>query len=89
MKQIKTTEESREEVAQILRDNITFSPQIGDYVIHGAIEKLIEWRRAYAEQFIDAAVEECNKRIIPGHNVQAPSMINAGEAILKLKEHLK
>lgn len=86
---MKTAEESREEVAQILRDNITFSPQIGNYVIHGAIEKLLEWRRAYAEQFIDAAVTECNKRIIPGHSVQAPTMIGAGEAILKLKEQLK
>ena len=50
---------------------------------------MIEAMKAYAEQFIDAAVEECNKRIIPGHNVQAPSMINAGEAILNLKKYLR
>lgn len=50
---------------------------------------MIEAMKAYAEQFIDAAVTECNKRIIPGHSVQAPTMIGAGEAILKLKEHLK
>lgn len=50
---------------------------------------MIEAMKAYAEQFIEAAAEECGKRIIPGHNVQAPTMINAGEAILKLKEHLK
>ena len=34
----------REEVAKILRDNITFSGQVGDYIIHGAIDKLIEWK---------------------------------------------
>lgn len=32
---------TREKIAQILRDNITFSGQVGDYVIHGAIDKLI------------------------------------------------
>jgi len=33
----------KEAIAKILRDNITFSGQIGDYVIHGAIEKLQEY----------------------------------------------
>ena len=89
MKQIKTAEQSREEVAQILRDNITFSPQTQAYVIHGAIDKLIEWRRAYAEQFIEAAAMECSKRIIPGYHFQDPTLIIVGQAILKLKEHLK
>jgi hypothetical protein len=32
----------REQIAQILRDNITFSGQVGDYVIHGAIDKILE-----------------------------------------------
>lgn len=76
---MKTPEEIREEIGVYLEDFIPYSTI-------GAIDKCM---KAYAEQFIDAAVEECNKRIIPGHNVQAPSMINAGEAILKLKEHLK
>ena len=80
MKQIKTAEESREEVAQILRDNITFSPQTQAYVIHGAIDKLIEWRRAYAEQFIEAAAEEASY-------FQSPNSMK--KKILKLKEHLK
>lgn len=31
-----------EQIAEILRDNITFSGQVGDYVIHGAIEKILE-----------------------------------------------
>lgn len=31
-----------EEIAAILRNNIHFSGQVGDYVIHGAIEKLLE-----------------------------------------------
>ena len=55
---------------------------------------MIEAMKAYAEQFIDAAVTECNKRshyflLIPGHSVEATTMIGAGEAILKLKEQLK
>lgn len=36
-------ENDREHIAQILRDNITFSGQVGDYVIHGAIDKIIQW----------------------------------------------
>lgn len=32
----------REEITEILRDNITFSEQVGKYVIHGALDKLIE-----------------------------------------------
>lgn len=36
----------QEQVAQILRDNIHFSGQVGDYVIHGAIQKIIEWADA-------------------------------------------
>lgn len=35
-------EDEHEKIAQILRDNITFSGQVGDYVIHGAINKIIE-----------------------------------------------
>lgn len=31
-----------QKIAQILRDNITFSPQVEGYVIHGAIEKIID-----------------------------------------------
>lgn len=34
---------AEEQIAQILRDNIHFSGQVGDYVIHGAIQKIIEW----------------------------------------------
>lgn len=40
--QEKEEQELREQIAQILRDNITFSGQVGYYVIHGAIDKLIE-----------------------------------------------
>lgn len=35
-----TEQQYRKECARIIRDNITFSPQIGDYVIHGALDKL-------------------------------------------------
>lgn len=38
------TPEERERVAQILRDGITYSGQVGDFVIHGAIDELIKWR---------------------------------------------
>ena len=37
-----TKEEYQNEAAKILRENITFSGQVGDYVIHGALEKLWE-----------------------------------------------
>lgn len=37
------TDKLKEDIAQILRDNITFSGQTGDYIIHGAIDKLIEY----------------------------------------------
>ena len=37
-----TKEEYQKEAAKILRDNITFSGQVGDFVIHGALEKLWE-----------------------------------------------
>lgn len=43
-------ESDREQVAKILQENITFSGQLGDYVIHGAIEKLLEWRKLYSDQ---------------------------------------
>ena len=33
---------TRESIVEILKDNITFSGQVGDYVIHGAIDKILE-----------------------------------------------
>ena len=38
-----TDKERRDKIAQILRDGITFSGQVGDYVIHGAIDELIKY----------------------------------------------
>lgn len=35
-------ETTNEEIALILRNNTAWSPQAGCYIIHGAIEKLIE-----------------------------------------------
>jgi|SRR6185312_196392 len=46
------TERGQEEVAAILRDNIHFSGQVGDYVIHRAIEKLLERERKLAIGFV-------------------------------------
>lgn len=37
-----TNEDTRKRIANIIRENITFSGQIGDYIIHGAIEKLCD-----------------------------------------------
>lgn len=31
------------EIAKILKDNITFSPQGQGYVVHGAIEAIYQW----------------------------------------------
>lgn len=33
---------NREKIAEILRDNITFSGQVGGYVIHGALRNEIK-----------------------------------------------
>lgn len=43
----------REKIAQILAENITFSPQMGGYVVHGAIEKLIHLMEDEAVEFAD------------------------------------
>ena len=50
-------------IAEILRDNITFSPQINNYIIHGAIEKIISLFKSVS--LPDEAVElkEENKRL--------------------------
>lgn len=37
-----TKQQFTHQVAEILRDNITFAPQLHDYVIHGALEKIWE-----------------------------------------------
>lgn len=48
MKEPEKQEESKpdfelsEKIAQIIRDNNTFSGQVGDYVIHGAISEIIK-----------------------------------------------
>lgn len=76
-----------EEIIEPVVLNVTDPAGVTDYMV--SKDDAIKAMKAYAEQFIDAAVTECNKRIIPGHSVQAPTMIGAGEAILKLKEHLK
>lgn len=36
-------QDQREAVGKILAENITFSPQAGGWVIHGAIDKIIQW----------------------------------------------
>jgi hypothetical protein len=46
-----------QKIAAILRDNITFSPQTGDYVIHGAIEKLLEQEKINSVSFINWAMD--------------------------------
>src|SRR6266850_4020934 len=34
-------------IMQILTENTTYSPQAQAYIIHGAIQKLIEWRNSF------------------------------------------
>jgi hypothetical protein len=63
---------AEEEVAQILADGITFSPQTGAYVIHRAIEELIKWRRAYARQALEEAAERANVEYV-GNLLSDPS----------------
>lgn len=41
---------SKEGIAKILRDNITFSGQLGDYVVHGAAQKIIRLHESILEQ---------------------------------------
>lgn len=52
---------TREKIAQILRENITFSGQVGDYVIHGAIDKLISEHHKVVNHLDDQfnALAEC------------------------------
>ena len=50
-------------IAQILRDNITFSGQIGTYVIHGAIEKIAEYFENKHSQELNAFKEKLIKKI--------------------------
>lgn len=65
---------SEKDIAQMLRDNITFSGQVGDYVIHGAIEKIKEYIvTAYDDGFdsgyqqaTSEAIKEINKNYTPG-----------------------
>ena len=42
----KVVKSDKEIIGQILRDNITFAPQVDNYVIHGAIDKIMDWSDA-------------------------------------------
>ena len=44
-----------EPIAAILRDNIHFSGQLGDYVIHGACEKILELLEERERKAFEAA----------------------------------
>ena len=44
-----TDKERRDKIAQILREGITFSGQVGDYVIHGAIDELMKYFEGYKQ----------------------------------------
>jgi hypothetical protein len=51
-------EEFKEHVAQILRDNITFAGQVGDYVIHGALDKIWQLHSQFPSQGLQNRVDE-------------------------------
>lgn len=41
----------RDQIAKILCENIHYSGQANDYIIHGAIEKIIEWQHGKEREF--------------------------------------
>jgi len=49
-----------EQILSILRDNITFSGQVGDYVVHGAVEKIKELIKEKCGDSWDAAIKRNN-----------------------------
>lgn len=51
-----------------------------------AEEIAIKYSQEYAHQAIEEAAKINYNHIIPGHSVQEPSMCNAAESILKLKD---
>ncbi len=60
-----TEEQYKERCAEILRDNITFSGQLGDYVIHGALEML--WKlHINQEGLMDEIINEAKASYKPG-----------------------
>ncbi len=72
------TEQDRKAIAEILRDNITFSPQIGDYVIHGAIEKICDWHLKLRDtETIELIREHCyNYAILDALEILKPEINN-------------
>jgi hypothetical protein len=42
-----TIDQDIDTIAKILMENTTYSPQVRAYIIHGAIQKLIEWRDSF------------------------------------------
>lgn len=57
-----TDETLKERIAEILRDHTTWSPQAGAYVIHGAIEKIVE---LFPKTKTDQEIENEAKRRFP------------------------
>jgi hypothetical protein len=41
---------TEEEIANILKDNVHFVPQVDGYMVHGAVAKLIEMQNKYARE---------------------------------------
>lgn len=66
-----TTDKTKEEIAAILRDNIHFSGQVGDYVIHGAIEKLLEREQVQSIGFAEWMMDRYY-RVKPGYYARLP-----------------
>lgn len=63
----------RESIAAVLRDNITFSGQAGDYVIHGAIDKIIEYFKTHpshhdSETKMFSEIKRLNVEVINGRS---------------------
>ena len=52
---------NKKQIAKILKENITFSGQLGDYVVHGAIDKIIELHESLLQTRSEAIKERSDK----------------------------
>lgn len=54
----------REQIGKILCENIHYSGHANDYIIHGAIEKILEWHSGKDRDFKLLIIEERRLRLL-------------------------
>jgi hypothetical protein len=81
-------EQFKEQCAEILRKNITFSGQIGDYVIHGALDALWELHQMETDQ---KKIAECYQPLFDYLNIEQGLILTKSELdeIIKLSLKVK